>query len=76
MFQVKYSVSILNSKWEVIKRGLKLSIIPRQGEFIYLDNRYVSVVNVVHTLNQNHEVFVIVEDLASQPQNILSTDNQ
>ena len=76
MFNVKYSVSILNSKWEVIKRNLKLSVIPRKDEYIFLDDRYVSVVNVIHTLNKKHEIFVIIEDLPTQPENNLSVENQ
>jgi hypothetical protein len=76
MFRTKYTVTILDSKWQVIKNNLKLSVVPRQGEYIYLDNKYVNVINVVHSVDHKHVIFVVVEEISVQPQNNLSSDNQ
>lgn len=76
MFRVKYTVSILDSKWQPVKRGLKLSVVPRQGEFIFMDGKYFNVLNLVHTLSDKQEIFVIIEDLPKQPQNNLLSVNQ
>lgn len=67
MFQTKYTVSILNSKWEPIKRNLKLRVIPRRDEFIFLDEQYYSVLNVVHRLNDKQDIFVIIDEISKQP---------
>lgn len=67
MFERKYTVSILNSKWQPIKRGLKLKVIPRSGEFIYMDNQYYDVINIVHMLNEKQDIFVIINELAFKP---------
>ena len=76
MFRTKYNVTLLDSKWNVVKNNVKLFVVPRQGEFIYLDGKYVNVLNVVHSIDVKHAIFVIIEELSSQPQNNLSTDNQ
>ena len=66
MLKSKYTVSILNSKWEPIKRNLKLSIIPRRDEFIYMNEQYHQVLNVVHMLNENQDIFVIINEIGTQ----------
>lgn len=76
MFSTKYKVSILDSKWNVVKNNIKLSVVPRQGEYIYMDNKYVNVLNVVHSIGSKNTIFIVIEDLQTQPQNNLSTDNQ
>lgn len=76
MFKAKYNVTILDSKWQVIKNNIILSVVPRQGEYIYMDNKYVNVLNVVHSIDVKHTIFIVIEDLPTQPQNNLSTDNQ
>jgi len=76
MFKAKYNVTILDSKWQVIKNNIILSVVPRQGEYIYMDNKYVNVLNVVHSIDVKHTIFIVIEDLPTQPQNILSSDNQ
>ena len=68
MFKPKYTVSLLNSKWEPLKRNLKISIIPRRDEFIYFNDKYYIVLNVVHTLNKTHDIFVIIEEYLKDPQ--------
>lgn len=67
MFQAKYTVSILNSKWNPMKRNLKLKVIPRREEYIFLNNQYYNVLNVVHMLNDKQDIFVIVNELSQQP---------
>jgi hypothetical protein len=70
MFKQKYTITILNVKWEPIKTNIKLSIIPRRDEFIYLDNQYYEVLNVIHTLNERQGIFLIINDLPSNIKNI------
>ncbi len=76
MFRTKYTVTVLDSKWQVVKNNLKLSVVPRQGEYIYMDNKYVNVINIVHSVDLKHTIFVVVEEISVQPQNNLSPDNQ
>jgi hypothetical protein len=63
MFSTKYNISLLDSKWNPIKRNMKFSFVPRRDEFIYLVDRYYQVLNVVHDIQKKHEIFVIVEEL-------------
>ncbi len=65
MFKRKYTISILTSKWEILKRNLKVKVIPRQNEFLYLDERYVKVISVVHSLKETQEIFIIIEEMES-----------
>jgi len=59
----KYNVSLMNEKWEMIIQTLKVKHIPRNSEFIYLDNQeqYYKVINVIHNMTNKHEIFIIVE---------------
>jgi hypothetical protein len=66
MSNLKYKVSIINSKWESIKRNIEMYIIPRKDEYIYLNEQYYTVLNIIHMLNENHEVFIIIEELENQ----------
>jgi len=63
MFSRKYNISLLDSKWNPIKRNMKFLFVPRRDEFIYLVDRYYQVLNVVHDIQKKHEIFVIVEEL-------------
>jgi len=63
---MKYNITILDSKWSPIKSNLKVNTIPRSGEFIYLDEQYYEVLNVVHSINKKHEIFVVVSELENQ----------
>ena len=74
MNEIKYTVSILNSKWHPIKRNVEIVIIPRRDEYFYLNEQYYQVLNVVHTLNEKQDIFIIVDELAKniipeQPEN-------
>lgn len=62
MNELKYTVSILNSKWFPIKRNVEMFIIPRRDEYIYMDEQYYEVINVVHMLNKIQDIFVIVNE--------------
>lgn len=72
MFKNKYKISILDSKWQPLKRNLKVDIIPRINEYLYMGENYHKVINVIHTLNGKQEIFVIVEELTAQ----YETDNK
>ena len=63
----KYSVSLLNEKWETISgRGIvKVTHLPRAGELIYLSDvdSYFEVVNVVHNLYPHVQgIFLIIKE--------------
>jgi len=62
MFKSKYIVSILNSKWEPIKIKLRLSVIPRQDEYIYLNEQYYQVLNVIHQFKDKQEIFIVINE--------------
>lgn len=65
----KYTISILNSSWVPLKRNLRVNIIPRKSELIYLEEekQYFEVVNVIHVLNKKQDVFIIIESIEKQP---------
>lgn len=59
----RYSVSVLNSNWEVMIPVIKLEHLPRMDELIYLESNeeYYQVKTVVHNINKKQGVFIIVE---------------
>ena len=63
MNELKYTVSILNSKWHPIKRNIEMVIIPRRDEYVYMNDQYYEVLNVVHMLNEKQDIFVIVNEM-------------
>jgi len=63
MNELKYTVSILNSKWHPIKRNVEMIIIPRRDEYVYMNDQYYEVLNVVHMLNEKQDIFVIVNEM-------------
>lgn len=75
MFKEKYKVSILDSKWKVLKSNVNFPIIPRKDEYIFMDEQYYEVLNIVHRTGKIQEIFVIVIEFKN---NLLleSTDNQ
>jgi hypothetical protein len=62
MFRKKYTVSMLDSKWLPIKRNVRMEFIPRTDEYIWLDNKYFIVINIVHSITDKYEIFIIVEE--------------
>jgi len=67
----RYSVSVLDGKWETIFPLIKVKYMPRSGELIYLsDKNYYRVINVVHNINKKHGIFLIVELLGKNPEEL------
>jgi hypothetical protein len=62
MFKKKYTISILDSKWIPIKRSVKMEVVPRRDEYIWFEEKYYIVLNVVHSITDKQEVFVVVEE--------------
>jgi hypothetical protein len=75
MNELKYTVSILNSKWHPIKRNVEMIIIPRRDEYVYMNDQYYEVLNVVHMLNEKQDIFVIVNEMVKNI-NPQETENQ
>ncbi len=38
-------------------------IIPRRDEYVYMNEQYYEVLNVVHMLNEKQDIFVIVNEM-------------
>lgn len=62
MFRKKINVSLLDAKWQVIQRNLKLEVIPRRDEFLWFNNQYYSILNVVHSTDGKGEILLIIEE--------------
>jgi len=75
MFKTKYTTTLLDSKWSVIKNGVIFKVIPRKDEYIYYNDMYYQVLNVVHNLTLKHEILIIVEEF-SQKNVLEATKNQ
>ena len=73
MFKRKYKVSMLDSKWNPIKRNVKLDVIPKSDEYIWDNSKYYRVINVVHSIDKKHEIFVIIEEYTQPTQEISET---
>ena len=43
-----------------------MSIIPRSNEFIYLENQYYEVLNVVHNIGETQDIFIIVNEFINK----------
>jgi hypothetical protein len=61
-FSKKYTVTFLNSKWEIVKSKTKLNVIPQRDEYVYMNNRYYDVLNVVHSIGDQHNIHVVIEE--------------
>ena len=62
MFNKKYTVTILDSKWNILKDGVKMLAIPRQDELMYFDTKYYEVINVIHMIDDKHKVIAVVDE--------------
>lgn len=65
MFKKYHSVTMLDSKWNPIAYNIKLEVIPRINEFVYMDNQYYQVVNVIHQIEKIKipNIFVIINKI-------------
>jgi hypothetical protein len=63
VFRKKYTVVILNSKWEVLEKNLKVEILPRPKEYIWSGTKYYQVVHVVHNITSTQQISLIVEEI-------------
>jgi|688.fasta_scaffold464945_2 hypothetical protein len=61
LFKQKYTISFVDSKWNPIKRHIKMFTVPRADELIHYEGEYYTVINIVYTLNKTKEVLVILE---------------
>jgi len=66
MFSTKYKVTLLDSKWNIIKKNVKLLVLPRRDEYVFFNNLYYIVLNVVHTLDGKQGIFVIINETPHQ----------
>ena len=64
MFFKKYRITIIDEKWNVIKRDFKIKVIPRIHELFFLEEKgeYYRVVNVIHNIRKKQEVCVVIEN--------------
>lgn len=70
MIRRKYSVTILDEKWSHLRSDIRVAIIPRKDELIYLEEfkKYFNVIRVIHYLNKKHGIFLIVSEfIESKP---------
>ena len=63
MFNRKYTITILDSKWKVIKNKLKFDIIPRKDEYLFIENQYYEILSIVHNIDKKIGVFLIVNPI-------------
>lgn len=66
MFSKKYNITLLDSKWNVIKSNVKLPTIPRRDEYVWHVNVYYRVLNVVHSTDDKQSTFIIVEQFGDK----------
>jgi hypothetical protein len=66
MFSKKYNITLLDSKWNIIKSNVKLPTIPRRDEYVWHVNVYYRVLNVVHSTDDKKATFIIVEQFGDK----------
>jgi hypothetical protein len=66
MFSKKYNITLLDSKWNVIKSNVKLPTVPRRDEYVWHVNVYYRVLNVVHSTDDKQTTFIIVEQFGDK----------
>jgi len=67
MFKQKIIVTIIDTKWKIIKNRLVLNALPSANEYLYFDNLYHQVINIVHSVDEKHGIFVIINTATHQP---------
>jgi len=63
MFKKYHTVTILDSKWKPILTNVKLTVIPRANEYIYLNNQYYQVMNIIHTIDKKQGIFIVIGEI-------------
>ena len=63
MFKTKYIATIINSKWERLKNKPKLSSIPNKDELLYFDGKYYKIINIIHSVDSEHQITIVVDEL-------------
>ena len=55
-----------------------MTIIPRKDEFIWIDEQYYDVINVVHSIGKIQSIYIIVNQLTDKPfiKNVKIGENQ
>jgi len=66
MFKTKYTVTLLDSKWNRIGKNISMSIIPRRDEYIFLDDQYYEVLNVIHMFGKRQDIFVVINAIPNK----------
>jgi hypothetical protein len=64
MFGKKYNISLIDSKWNYIKSNVNFHVVPRISEYIYFEDKYYQVLNVVHKLEKKQEIFVVLSEMS------------
>lgn len=62
MFKNKNKIILMDSKWSPIKLNVKFKTIPNKGEYIYFNEKYHKVVNIIHMLTNKQIIYIIIEE--------------
>jgi hypothetical protein len=65
MFNSKYLITLLNEKWEPLKK-IKVKSVPQVNEFLYFEDvqKYYRVINVVHQIAKKQTIIVIITEFS------------
>lgn len=63
MFFRKKYITLINPKWEIVKANVKYDHLPKKDEFIFIDENYYEVLNVIHKLDDNNTTLVVVQKM-------------
>lgn len=61
----KIKVNLIDKNWNRFKNDFPVDAIPRVGDLMVIDNTktYYRVTHVIHRLNDNYGIFIVIEDL-------------
>lgn len=63
LFKKKYTLVLLDSKWNVLEKNLKLRHVPRQKEYIWLKGKYYQVTHIVHNILPIQQISIVVAEV-------------
>ena len=63
MFNRKYTITILDCKWQIVKNKVKMDIVPRKDEYLFIENQYYEILSIVHNFGEKIGVFLIVNPI-------------